>query len=312
MARFSGIVPATRGRSAGVAHSHIDDRSVVFWPCDRASGRMSLSDPNAVVAASMRFRGERRPVLVCDAGSDFVAAARTAEARAGAEGAALAYAFVSAEAAFAAEGIGWASLGPVPTLVRPLRLSYASPLLPRLPLLLPFGRNRRKGFREITSLPVDVRITRLWDRFSVDVGCALERTTKLFGWRIYDTAAGSRYRTFIFEDGDRYAIRAMCIFAVSSGVGYVMELLHDRSVAGMRAASHLLGLALREMSDAGAESARALALPHSGSYPIFALHAFVARPDPRSIVVRAFDRDVEDVVMLRDRWYVSYLDEMRV
>jgi len=45
----------------------------------------------------------------------------------------------------------------------------------------------------------------------------------------------------------------------------VLELLHDRSVTGMRAASHLLGLALREMSDAGTASARAISLAHSGS-----------------------------------------------
>jgi hypothetical protein len=130
-----------------------------------------------------------------------------------------------------------------------------------------FRRRPRAGVREITSLPVDVRITRLWDRFSVDVGFALERNTTFFGWRIHERA-GTPYRIFIFEDCDRYAIRAMCIFAVKEeggkSIGYVMELLHDRSVTGMRAASHLLGLALREMSDAGAESARALALPHSG------------------------------------------------
>jgi hypothetical protein len=265
---------------------------------------MSELDPGAVISASMRFHGERRPILVCRSGGDFVEIARAAETRGREEGGALVYGFASAREL---STLGWPSLGPVPALVRPLRL----PLLSRLPLVAPFGRRRRAGVREITELPVDVRITRLWDRFSVDVGAALERNTKFFGWRIHERA-GTPYRIFIFEDGDRYAIRAMCIFKVEASTGYVMELLHDRSVTGMRAASHLLGLALREMSDAGATSARALSLPHSGSYPIYVRHAFFAAPSSGELAVRALDPEIEDSVTQRNRWYVSYVDAMEV
>jgi hypothetical protein len=69
------------------------------------------------------------------------------------------------------------------------------------------------------------------------------------------------------------------------------------------------------MMDAGADVALAWSLPHSGSYPIYARHAFVS---PRAglrfgtratrVGVRAFDPDVEDVVALRERWYLSFLD----
>ncbi len=272
---------------------------------------MSRPDPNAIVSASMRFHGERRPVLVCDAGADadFIDVAKAADAQGAQSGAALVHGFAARSALATLGPLGWESLGPVPSLVRPLRLG----LLPHVPLLAPFGRRRRAGVREITELPVDVRITRLWDRFSIDVGFALERNTKFFGWRIHDRA-GMPYRIFVFEDGDRYAIRALCIFKIEAGVGYVMELLHDRSVTGMRAASHLLGLALREMSDAGAASARALSLPHSGSYPIYVRHAFFSSAEAggarRELGVHVLDPDVSDSVALRERWYLSYVDVM--
>ncbi len=266
---------------------------------------MADTDSSALVTSAMRFRGERRPMLIAARG-DLQAAQRALAGGAAPEGAALVYGLAAPDAVAALAGQGWESLGPVPALLRPLRLSAVSSMLPKLPLLAPFGRRRRAGVREISDLPADVRITRLWDRFSVDVGAALERTTKLFAWRIHERA-GSAYRVFIFEDGDRYAIRALCIFTMQ---GQVLELLHDRSVTGMRAASHLLGLALRAMSDAGAESARALSLPHSGSYPIFARHAFFATRDERVIGVRALDPDVEDSVLARDRWYLSYLDDL--
>lgn len=268
---------------------------------------MAVSDSSVLVTSAMRFRGERRPVLVV-AGGDLQAAERALAARAAPEEAALVYGLAAPREVEALAARGWESLGPVPALRRPLRLSAVSGVLPKLPLLAPFGRRRRAGVREISDLPADVRITRLWDRFSVDVGAALERTTKLFAWRIHERA-GSAYRVFIFEDGDRYAIRALCIFTVQ---GHVLELLHDRSVTGMRAASHLLGLALRAMSDAGAETARALSLPHSGSYPILARHAFFATRDERVLGVRVLDPDVEDAVLARDRWYLSYLDHLEV
>jgi hypothetical protein len=278
----------------------------------------------------MRFGGERRYALglTPPEGADrdeTLSFAHGAIARARADGAVLAYGFVEAreaDAVFAA--LGWTSLGPAPLLVRPLRLSSAAgllamppiarELLAKVPLVAPFGRRRRTGFREISVK--EPRISRLWDRFSIDVGVAVERTASTFERRVFDEVDAG-YRVFIFEDGDRYAIRAMCIFEIEDGErgrhGNVIELLHDRSVTGMRAASHLLGLALREMLDAGAETAHAWSLPHSGSYPIYARHAFLSPPQGARardlhFGVCAFDAEVEDVVTQRDRWYVSLLD----
>lgn len=275
----------------------------------------------------MRFDGERRFVLALEMGADekedaFVAAAEASVARAMKEEAALAYGFVDARRADAVfDRLGWTSLGPVPLLVRPLRLSAAAellelpsvarPLLPEMALVLPFGRRRRSGFREIATQ--DPRVTRLWDRFSIDIGVAVERSAKWIGARVFDRPDAG-YRVFIFEDGDRYVIRALCIFRTRQDrgrvVGHVEELLHDRSVAGMRAASHLLGLAVREMSDAGAESAVACSLVHSGSFPILVRHGFLpaSRRADFKLGVRAFDPALADVVTQRHQWYLSGLD----
>ncbi len=287
--------------------------------------------PTARLLRPMRFAGERRYAVAVEPNAELAAVAESLQLaeevceRARAEGAVLAYGFVDApEAARAFETLRFDSLGPAPQLVRPLRLSAFGGALPRaahgllakVPLVAPFGRTRRKGFREIAVK--EPRITRLWDRFSVDVGVAVERTARYVDGRVFERQDAG-YRVFIIEDGDRYAIRAMCIFKVkdepAGRIGYVMELLHDRSVTGLRAASHLLGLALREMMDAGADAAHAWSLPHSGSYPIYARHAFVS---PRAgfrlgtkdmqVGVRAFDPEVDDVVRRRERWYLSYLD----
>jgi hypothetical protein len=192
---------------------------------------------------------------------------------------------------------GWVSLGASPMLERPL-------LFGGVPLFAPFGGTPKKGFREL--FVDEPRIGRLWGRFSIDVPVAMERNAKLFTAQIFARLADG-YRVFIVEDGDRYAVRGMCIFQVTGEVGTVVELLHDRSVDGMRAASHVLGLAIRAMARSGARTARAAALPHSGTSPIYLRHAFrrVAGPP---VIVRPIDPARADLVTYPEGWYVSYLD----
>lgn len=190
---------------------------------------------------------------------------------------------------------GWIDIAPVPVVERSLRI------------VAPFGGRPRAGYRELTA--VDPRLSRLWGRFSVDVGVATERDTKLFASRVF---AGSTHRMFIVEDGDRYAIRGMCAFTVRDEdgvrVGHVTELLHDRSVQGLRGASHVLGLALRAMKKDGATVARAWSFTHSGSFPIFARHVFLPRKNARVFRVRPADSSLADFMRERRHWYVSLLD----
>ncbi len=205
------------------------------------------------------------------------------------------------------DALGAHPLGESPLLVRTLRSSLA----PRLPLVLPWGGRRRSGVREIAV--GDPRLTRLWDRFSIDVLASVERSAAWIGTRVFDERGAPRdgYRIFIFEDGDRYVIRALCIFRPNAGE--IAELLHDRSVAGMRAASHLLGLVLRELVHQGAERAIAWSLVHSGSYPLFVRHAFlpskVGAAETR-LYVHAQDPALEAIVRRRDAWYLSLLDRL--
>lgn len=189
------------------------------------------------------------------------------------------------------------SIGRVPRLVRSLRV--VSPFAPS-----------RDGVRELFVR--EPRMTRLWERFSVDIGIAVERDARFFDARIFDRMADDGYRVLVVEDGDRYAIRAVCIFHVVGEVGRVVELLHDRTVAGMRGASRVLGLAVRELAKSGAKRAEAWSFPHSGSFPMLLRHAFLPAKDDGELVVRVGE-DVDDafasIALARSNWYVSLLDE---
>jgi len=204
---------------------------------------------------------------------------------------------------------GAVDLGPVPLLVRPVRLGPLRLVAPIAPA--------RVSVREITVR--EPRLSRLWERFCIDIGVAAERDAAFFERRVFQRMKEERYRVLIVEDGDRYAVRAACVFTTRGTTGYVLELLHDRTVAGMRAASRLAGIAVRELADAGAAMVHAWSLASSGSFPMLARHAFVPMParalakvDPRHLVARALDDEAAPFVTERDRWYVSLLDDDRV
>jgi hypothetical protein len=273
-----------------------------------------MTHPAAAALRPMRIDGERRPGLrfARNAEHDRYPGSLPADRPADL---ALGYELGRGEPEAGEGSDGWTSLGEIPLVVRSLRLSHvagrlglpaaAGARLPRWPLVAPFGGQRAAAVREITS--ADPRITRLWERFSVDVGAAVERSAHVLAERIFERREAG-YRALILEDGDRYAIRAMCVFTVRSSTGHVLELLHDRSVAGMRAASHLLGIVVREASGAGADAVSACSFSHSGSFPIYARHGFLPRSSGLYLAVRTVDPSVEHVVTSRERWYLSGLD----
>ncbi len=280
----------------------------------------------------MRIGGERRLVLQSlDTLTDpdfrgkglFVTLAKSTFARATEDGAALIYGFPNGNSAPGFfKKLGWQSLDPLPFLIRPLRLDYvasrfklsdaARRLVPSFPLRNPLGGRRGSAVREVSV--ADARMTRLWERFASKVDVAIERDEAYLQWRIFDKP-GEAYRALVFEAGDE--IRALCIFTVKEKhggrIGYVMELLSDPSPRGLLAASHLLGVALRSMSDDGADSVLAWALPHSVTFPVFARHLFLPLPEKMRPIelhfgVRAFDDRVAGIVSRRRGWYLSYLD----
>jgi GNAT superfamily N-acetyltransferase len=254
----------------------------------------------------------------------FVKLARQTFARASGEGAALIYGFPNGSSARGFFGkLGWTSLDPVPFLIRPLRARYvaerlaerfklgptASRLAPDVSLVLG-GRRRRPGVVELTAS--DERITRLWGRFSRDVGVAVERDAGYFRWRVFDKP-GERYRVIASEEGDE--IRALCAYTVKEKhggrIGYVLELMHDPGAP--RAASHLLGLAVRDMADQGADSVLAWSMTHSPNFLAYASHGFFPlperlRPIELHVGARAFDPAIASRVTDRREWYLSYLD----
>ncbi len=274
----------------------------------------------------IRFDGDRRHALALatgEGGSPEAFASDVARALDEAErdGALLAYGLVARAHVDAVERLGFSCLGAAPALVRPLRISaLASRLgvsaalsgaLPGPALVAPFGGKRSPAVREITA--PEPRVTRLWDRYSIDIGFAAERNARWVDARVFERLTARGYRVLVFEDGERYVIRAMCIYRVDGAHGWVAELLHDRTVPAMRAASHLLGLALRDMSARGVAAVSAWSLPHSGSSPMYMRHAFLpaaraAVPGDLVFYVRAIDPRVEGVATERHRWFLSGLD----
>lgn len=308
----------------------------VAIPADGAS----LAAIYASLPGFMRIGGQRRLVLQSlDTLTDeayrgrglFVTLAKSTFARAAEGGAALIYGFPNGSSAHGFfKKLGWSSLDPVPFLIRPLRTKYVSDrlglakrigpiakLVPDVALVVPRLFGRGKLPRGVVALDkADERMTRLWDRFAAGIACAIERDEAYLQWRLFERP-GSHYRVLGVEAEGGKELRALVAYTVEAKhggrIGYVMELLHDRSFGGYRAGSRALAAAVHGMAEDGADSILAWSMRHSPNFPVYTRHGFVPlpekmRPIELHVGVRAFDPTVASIVERRESWYFSYLD----
>ena len=215
--------------------------------------------------------------------------------------------------------LGWRSLDPVPFLVRPLRTSFIASKLPlgtwlrHLPdVRLPVGSPRlRTGeeLREIAELGPE--IDELWERFSANIGVAVQRTSEYFRWRL--NKPGERYRSLgVFESGNLISFCAYTTVDKHGGrIGYVLELLHglDRRDAG----TAVLRGALERMAADRADAVLAWSFGHSPNANAYRQAGYVPlperlRPIELHVGVRPLDDSLAGVLSERQNWYISYCD----
>ena len=282
----------------------------------------------------MRFGGERRYALAVEPAADArgpesLRVAQESCVRAQEDGAVLAYGFVDARDAAPCSNArlrvarpgaaARASASPV-GLRAALGLKLppaAQGLLAKVPLVAPFGRSRRTGFREIAVK--EPRITRLWDRFSIDVGVAVERTASYFERRVFDRLGRRLPRLHL---RGRRPLRDTCnVHLQGEGrAGRSHRVRHGAAARSQRdrPARRIPPARARAARDDGRRRGRRSRVVASalGELPdlraprvrVAARRASALGTNDVRVGVRAFDSEVDDLVTLRERWYLSYLD----
>lgn len=250
----------------------------------------------------------------------FTSMAKGVYARAAAEGAAFVYGFPNGNSAPGFFGkLGWASLDPVPFLVRPLRTGYLASKLPLGPLVR-FAPNlavpvRKRALGTETRI-VDVHelgddLDRLWREFSSVIDVAVVRDSRYLGWRL--GKPGEKYQLLGLEE--RRTLRAFCAYTTidkhGGRLGYVLELMHRPGELDFAVAA--LSEALRRMAADRADAALAWCFAHSPNARAYSRAGFLRlperlRPIELHVGVRALDPTLEDLLARRESWYISYCD----
>lgn len=200
--------------------------------------------------------------------------------------------------------LGWLPFGPVPMMVRPLRtgllLKRISRFAPDWPV--PILSRAHPGARAIDRFGDDA--TESWDRFSVGIGCAVERSAAFLNWRLADHPT-ERYQLWQAPDG---AFAASTVTDKHGGrIGYLME-----AVGPGTSLAPLISTALRDMRARGAEVAFSWCLPTAPNYRAYRKAGFYPlparlRPILINFGVRPLGSASPSIGDVR-RWYVSYLD----
>lgn len=212
----------------------------------------------------------------------------------------------------------WASLDPVPFLVRPIRSQYlAGKLSSRLAWLpdvrLPLPRLRVRSDQAIEAIDrFGEEHESLWRAFSAGIGVAVVRDARYLEWRLQQKPGETYQILGVREAGALVALVAYTLKSKHGGqLAYVLELLHapGRPDAAELALAH----ALHDVAQQGADAVLAWCFEHSPNRGAYVRSGFLPlperiRPVELHVGVRRLAAPAHVALGDRRQWYLSYCD----
>jgi GNAT superfamily N-acetyltransferase len=215
--------------------------------------------------------------------------------------------------------LGWTRLGSPPFLIKPLRAGYFARRLlgglgavfDPLPLSLT-SPSHDPRFERIERFGPDADA--LWEVFSRDIPCAVDRTHDMLNWRFVDHPAAT-YETLGVRDGDG-GLRAFVTWHLAGekhggSIGYIMEAM---SLPGAeRDLKQLLNAAVGAMRVQKADAVLAWSAGNAPNHSAFRRAGFWPMPEKiRPIILhfggRALSDEGQAATAAPDAWYLSYFD----
>ncbi len=279
----------------------------VFPVAMRVEGRPALGVQSLNTLTDAAFRGKGL----------FIRLAESVYERGARDGVEIVYGFPNGNSVHGFDKkLAWQPLDPMPMMVRPLRAGWAIRRLTRgkvgLPAWLDLPIPKRKAHRpagwELRTLsPLGDELTGIWQRFSSDIGFAVERDRQYLQWRL--RRPGASYEVVGAFHNER--LLGFVIIAVSGQAGKIMDLLYDPGEP--KAGSVLLAEAMSRLSKAGCGAAWAWNYDHSRNHGIFRSAGFLQVPlrmipDQLHSGARSLTTPPSPAAAERRQWYVSMLD----
>jgi len=220
------------------------------------------------------------------------------------EGADLIWGFPNSNAAPAWFGkMGWAPLGQVPFLIKPLRAGFLLRKF-RLPFDFPVSLTTDQHLAPIAGFGdwADA----LWSGVASGMDCTVTRDRAFLNQRLFAGPSAGGYR-IVASEGNRGAFVATTEATKHGGrIGYLLEAMGQRDLDG------LLASELGRMRDRGVELVMAWSYPWSANYRTLRKAGFVPLPERlRPIEIWFGARPLTAVAAPATdtrRWYLSYLD----
>ena len=297
-------VAVTRGPHARLAAIY-----AVFPVYLRAAGQRVLALQSLNTLTDVAYRGQGL----------FVRMAKALYARATEAGAQIVYGFPNGNSVHGfLKHLEWNSLGPLPLLVRPLRLGYvlrkfgAHTLAGILdvPLTLSRAPKLKPNFAFRTVQIIDTEFDRLWNAFAGTVGFAVDRDSSYLTWRLQ--RPGEQYETFALYENS-VAI-GLCIIGTTKGtdkkpVGKLME--HFYLPSHEFASDLLVAEAIHRLGQKGCSVVWAWNCKHSKNHAALRKAKFFTPPaKSEGDVIHVGARALTPLAGISDRsqWYISLLD----
>lgn len=206
----------------------------------------------------------------------------------------------------------WVNHGRAPFMILPLRAGlFAQKLFKRRLIDIPIP-HMPTSLRAVTTVTrFDSSFDALWEAFSKNIGCAVDRTSAYLNWR-FNRFPGSPYTTVAVKEGDKVLafVTSRTAMKHDGHLGYIMEAM---ALPGREATLvQLLRWVRRDLAQRGVDAIMAKCFPHSPNYKAFRRAGFWSIPDrivPIEIHFGSLALAPEgEISNRRENWYLSYLD----
>ena len=200
--------------------------------------------------------------------------------------------------------LGWRNFGQVPFLIRPLNASF---LLKKFGLSTSFPLISQRSVESREVKEFSSEFDQVWEEFSRSIDCAIVRDAEALNRRLMESPDRSSYRIRALGEGKDTALVVSRIEnRHGARIAYILEAM------GGAALKPLLRSELGVMSALGAELALAWCFPWSPNYAAYRSSGFLKLPERfRPVEINFGARaltNAGEAALLKDNWYLSYLD----
>lgn len=213
--------------------------------------------------------------------------------------------------------LDWKVLDPIPFLIKPINTSYFTKKINKLSWLpnvkIAFKKSLDHNIIIKEEFTFNEQVDIIWEKFSKTFKVSIQRNKEYLTWR-YLNKPNEDYKILhaYTQTGNYIGFVVYCVKGKHGGkIGYIMEYMYDPKYKNE--SHNLMKEATNRIIDQKADCILGWCFEYSENYSGYEKVGFYSLPEKLRPIelhfgVCTFNKSIDDIVLDRKNWYLSYSD----